>query len=293
MKKKNVTILTGEPTIEVIAEMGLDWAGVRGMAKWVKSHRPECLPDEYDPSDEGVLGTEHRLFPHGCFRDAEGGAPPPSLTDNELLVELAGRKCYDSFGLKAGKKTNAEYIAHTQSGDVKHASIMYHAKMTFFIAGVSRRVSQEMMRNYVGSDRSQEGSPSQESSRFTHHYGTFVAHPRLLEPGMEDELKRWTEDVQEGYDRYIRYIERQFALYEKTRGEPCKGMARKRIYESSIGRMPWDFETSYIWTTNPVALAKFFRERCDDASDLEMQRFAKKWRAICLARWPNLFPGLT
>ena len=39
------------------------------------------------------------------------------------------------------RKSNADYIAHTQQGDVPHASILYHAKMSFFIAGVSRRVS--------------------------------------------------------------------------------------------------------------------------------------------------------
>lgn len=283
---KVVTILTGEPTIAVLAEQRIDWFGAQEMAEWVRAHRPECLPEEWDaprgpayPEAE-VEQQARTLFPH-----------KDDVSDNELLVELAGRKCYDSFGLKAGKKSNAEYIAHTQSGDIKHASIMYHAKMTFFIGGVSRRVSQEMMRNYVGSDRDQEGSPSQESSRFTHHAGRFVAHPRLLEPGNEAELKHWKADVQDGYSHYVGYIERQFAAYEQEHGEPCKGMARKRVYESAIGRMPWDFETSYIWTTNPVAMAKFFRERCDDASDLEMQRFAKKWRALSVARWPNLFPA--
>ncbi len=205
------------------------------------------MPDEYNNWTD--------LFPHKEMIDDYG----PGRSHNELLVELAGRKCYDSFGLKAGKKSNKEYIANTQLGEIPHASIMYHAKMTFFIAGVSRRLSQELFRNYVGADRDVEGSPSQESSRFTHHYGYFVAHPTLVSDPVE--LAKWKDDVQEGYDRYLAYIDRRFKAYEAQHGKLPTGMDRKRIYESSIGRMPWDFETSFIWTTNPVAIAKFIRER--------------------------------
>ncbi len=276
---REVRILT-EPTVELIAEMSLDWTGIRHMARWVKEHRPSCLPVE---AEEYAVN----LFPHNLWDDERNR----NLTDNELLVELAGRKCYDSFGLKAGKKTNQEYIVHTQQGEIPHASILYHAKMTFFIAGVSRRVSQEMMRNYVGSDRDQEGSPSQESTRFTHHYGTFVAHPRLLE--QPEELEIWKQSVQRSYNEYVDYIERCFDRYKVQYGEEPKGLDRKRIYESAIGRMPWDYETSYIWTTNPMALMKLFRERCDDQADLEFQRFAKCWRRVCYSRAPNLFPKLT
>jgi len=39
-----------------------------------------------------------------------------------------------------------------------------------------------------------------------------------------------------------------------------------------------------------MAIAKFCFERDDESADLEIQRFAKKWKKICVARWPNLFP---
>src|SRR5580693_6100021 len=148
---KEVTILRGDaaPTIFPLAEMSLSMIGVEGMLEWVRSHRPECIPEG---CDDGMA-----LFPHGGVDEASGR----ELTANELLVELAGRKCYDSFGDKAGRKSNAEYIANTQGGDIPHASILYHAKMAFFFGGISRRVSHEIIRNYVGADREEEGSPSQ------------------------------------------------------------------------------------------------------------------------------------
>jgi thymidylate synthase (FAD) len=305
---KQVRILTEEPVVEIIAEMGLDWWGIHKMAEWVKDRRPECLPD-YEPIfsrskwEENWRNDgdpqEQDLFPHNMLRDLEDQQSESNmrkgdrlLSENELLVELAGRKCYDSFGAKAGRKSNREYIAHTQEGEIPHASILYHAKFTFFFAGISRRVSQEMMRNYVGADRDQEGSPSQESTRYTEQTGVFIAHPFIL--NNEEELGYYKSAMQLAYERYLSYMDRQVLAFKKANnGAEPKGMDRKRIYESAIGRLPWDFETSFIWTTNPVALMKLFRERCDNAADLEFQRFAKKLRRVCFEHAPNLFPRLT
>jgi thymidylate synthase (FAD) len=284
--KRKVTILTGEPVVALISEMALVPAGIDEMVEWVRGHRPECLPDEEDVAEHGESNGWRNLFPHGCT--------DPKVTDNELLVELSGRKCYDSFGLKAGKKSNADYIANTQQGDVPHGSIMYHAKMSFFIAGISRRVSHELIRHYVGADRTEEGSPSQESTRFTHHYGSYIAHPWILQ--MEDqgarhtELEMFTGAMQDNYDAYLDYVERQFARYRAATGADPKGIDRKRIYESASPYLSHACETSFIWTTNPIALAKMFKERAHDAADLEYYRFASKWKKLCVEKWPNLFP---
>ena len=273
--KKPITLVY-EPTISVIASQALDDEGIETMVEWVKSHRPECLPDNY------VYWLD--LFPHdGCRNDSSYEA----LTDNELLAELCGRECYHSFGKKAGRKSNREYIKNTQSGDIAHNSILYHCKMTFFIAGVSRRVSHELIRNYVGSDRDEEGSPSQESTRYTHHYGHYIVHPRDLND--KHEIDKFKSDMQHNYDIYCGYIDRQVSKYKQEYKKEPKGMDRKRIYEAASQRLDHACETSWIWTTNPVALMKLFRERTHEAADLEIQRLANKWKRLCLERWPNLF----
>lgn len=278
--KRDITLVY-EPTISVMASQHLEDEGIEEMVEWIKSHRPECLPDDYE--------NWYNLFPHNGFFDENTGN---SLSDNELLAELAGRKCYDSFGKKAGQKSNSGYIKNTQLGDIPHNSILYHAKMTFFIAGVSRRVSHELIRNYVGSDRDEEGSPSQESTRYTHHYGHYIIHPRDVDD--KDELEIFRHGMQNNYNRYCEYIERQTQLYQlKNKGKEPKGMDRKRIYEAASQRLDHACETSWIWTTNPVALMKLFRERTHEAADLEIQRLANKWKSICLERWPNLFVRMT
>jgi len=273
-----------------IATMKLLPIGIEAMMEWVGSHRPECLPENAD--------NWQSLFPHDLteptLNDNDSRVlQARALTDNELLVELAGRKCYDSFGLKAGKKTNSEYIKNTQAGAVPHASILYHAKMSFFIAGVSRRVSHELIRNYVGADRDEEGSPSQESTRFTHHYGFFIEPPRYQltdTPNAEYMRHQFKTSMELAYGAYREAIASEVENYKVHNGREPTGIEKKRIYEAASSFLPHQAETSFIWSTNPMAIAKFVRERADGSADLEIQRLARTWAKVAMDFAPNLFP---
>lgn len=282
VKHKRITLVFA-PTIAQVAAMEIDAGGVVAMRNWLKKYRPDCLPPE---TDGALLG----LLPHNGddFNLDSGPGQARRLSDNELLVELAGRKCYNSFGLAAGRKSNREYIANTQQGDIPHASIMYHAKMSFFIAGVSRRVSHELIRNYVGADRDEEGSPSQESTRFTHHPGHFIVHPSDIELG-DQAVEKFGDDMDTNYGNYLAYIDQQFDRIKRETGAEPKGLARKRVYEAASARLSHGCETSWIWTTNPIALAKLIHERENGAADKEITRLAKAWRELVTAKWPNLF----
>ena len=271
----NPVTLLFKPTIIPLAEMNFIPGATDDLAEWVENYRPECLP-----VDEVYTGAD--LFPHDGTEDGR------TLTGNELLVELSGRNCYMSYGLKAGRKTNRDYIAHSQSGTVPHRSIMYHAKMTFFIAGISRRVSHELIRHYVGADRTEEGSPSQESTRYTFHPGHFVVPPRMVEAG-GDAVVKFSEDMSKAYAAYRDYLRGEIRDHTEAHGSEPKGLDRKRIYEAASGLLPMQAATSFIWTANPVSLAKMFVERTDSTSDVEFQRLAVAWKAICESRWPNLF----
>lgn len=268
--------LIDEPTVIVLADMRLDAPGMYRLAQWVAENEPECLPD----------GAGTYVFGGGLFPKPYQGDD----TDNELLVELAGRKCYNSFGAKAGRRENDAYLArlHGGAGAMPHASVFYHAKMSFFFAGISRRMSHELIRHYVGADRTEEGCPSQESTRYTHHPGRFTVHPRIVDDERGREVYRAACEA--SYGHYLQFIEAQVDAYREAHdGRGPRGMARKRIYEAAAQLLPGGAETSMVWTTNPMALAKMFVERCYDAADLEFQRFARRLRAVCHERWPNLF----
>jgi thymidylate synthase (FAD) len=272
--------LVEKPTIIVMAQMEIRPKGMYELFEWLQDYDPDCIsnPDSDDPFSE--------IFPH----PGTEGENQRALTGNELYVELCGRGCYRSYGMKAGRKSNAEYIANLfgEPGKIPHASVLYHAKMSFFFAGISRRVSHELIRHYVGADRTEEGSPSQESTRFTHHPGWFALHPRDVNSA--DERKTFELDMQQAYDSYLDYLNRQIEVYQETNnGKSPTGMDRKRIYESAAQRLPGAACTSFYWTSNPMAIAKLLFERCDYAADLEIQRFAMQLRDVCYANWPNLF----
>jgi len=281
-EKEGAVRLITEPTVLVVASMALDTEGMNQLLDWVRDYRPECVPTDLpaDAEDRAMA-----LFPHG------GKEAARALTDNELLVELAGRSCYHSYGLRAGRKSNVEYVRHmlfpAEAGSLPHASTAYHAKMTFFIAGVSRRVSHELIRHYVGADRTEEGSPSQESTRYTFHPGHFAVPPYYVE---HDLLDPYEKHCQAFYDAYRRFITGRTTAFFEAHGRSPVGIERKRIYEAAAGLLPMQACTSFLWTTNPIALNKLFAERCSPAADGEFQRLARKWQEVARARWPALFP---
>lgn len=274
---KPIRLIT-QPTVIVLAEQRLDLEGLNALYDYVGEYRPECLPEPKRQRNAKNRGRD--LFPHLM---AEG-----PTSDNEFLVELAGRNCYYSYGAKAGKKANRDYIAHTQAGTVPHRSVMYHAKMTFFVAGVSRHLSHELIRHYVGSDRDQEGSPSQESTRYTEHTGHFVVPPAVAEAGS---VAAFAERMQSAYGIYLDYIAAATAVHEAAHGgKKPLGLARKRIYEAASSYLPQAAATSFVWTSNPIALNKMFQERGDESSAAEFQRLTATWRTLCEGRWAGLFP---
>lgn len=281
MTAPQATIIVDDPIVVPLAHQQLIPEGVLEMAKWVQRYRPQCVPEQ---GFENVLD----LVPHdGSDVDPFTGITRPRITDNELLAELAGRKCYDSFADAGKRRSNNEYLHSMWDGRIPHRSTGYHAQMTFFIAHVSRRVSHELIRNYVGHAKDEEGIPSQESTRFTHHPGTYIAHPYYLD--QEYELEEFRHRAQRNYVDYVSTIERKVNAYRGKLGAEPKGLDKKRIYESTAGDLLMSCGTSFIWTTNSMALSKFFHERDDEAADMEMCRFARVWKRACFEKWPNLF----
>jgi thymidylate synthase ThyX len=281
MTQPVATIIAEDPIVIPMGQMQLIPEGIMEMAKWIQRYRPQCVPEQ---GFENILD----LLPHdGSDVDPFTGLARPRVTDNELLAEFAGRKCYDSFADAGAKRSNNEYLKSMWQGRIPHRSTGYHPKMSFFIAHVSRRVSHELIRNYVGSDRDEEGSPSQESTRFTHHPGMFIAHPYYLDNAHEMTMFEGLANA--NYTAYVNTIQRKVNTYELRHGKKPVGLDKKRIFESTSGDLLMSCGTSFIWTTNPMALTKFFHERDDEAADMEMCRFAKKWKQVCFARWPNLF----
>ena len=107
-------------------------------------------------------------------------APPdvPWSTDADggpALVEFAGRACYQSWSKPNPRTaTNAGYLRHII--DVGHFSVLEHATVSFYITGISRSCTHELIRH-------RHFSYSQLSQRFVPEHDSQV----VLPPGMEDD----------------------------------------------------------------------------------------------------------
>lgn len=90
--------------------------------------------------------------------DREFGSEAP---DHEILIELAGRLCYDSYSAEGGnpnvtkvRKDRIEYLTNLiKSG---HGSVLEHVVFNFGIRNTSVVMTQELIRHRVGTAISQE-----------------------------------------------------------------------------------------------------------------------------------------
>jgi thymidylate synthase (FAD) len=100
--------------------------------------------------------------------DADGG---------QALVEFAGRACYQSWSKPNPKTaTNVGYLRHII--DVGHFSVLEHASVSFYITGISRSCTHELIRH-------RHFSYSQLSQRYVPEKESQVVVP----PGMEDDAE--------------------------------------------------------------------------------------------------------
>src|SRR5258707_11430328 len=88
--------------------------------------------------------------------DADGG---------EALAEFAGRACYQSWSKpNARTATNAGYLRHIL--EVGHLSVLEHGSVTFYLSGVSRSFTHELVRHrhFSYSQLSQRYVPGREQA---------------------------------------------------------------------------------------------------------------------------------
>ncbi|MCW2622420.1 MAG: thyX, partial [Frankiales bacterium] len=86
-----------------------------------------------------VVGYTHFVPPADVpwETDAEGG---------QALVEFAGRACYQSWDKPVPRTaTNAGYLRHVL--EVGHLSVLEHSTVTFYVTGISRSLTHELIRH--------------------------------------------------------------------------------------------------------------------------------------------------
>ena len=206
--------------------------------------------------------------------------PPPEVpwnTDADggpALVEFAGRACYQSWSKPNPRTaTNASYLRHII--DVGHFSVLEHASVSFYITGISRSCTHELIRH-------RHFSYSQLSQRFVPERESQVVVP----PGIEDDpglTRLFLEAADAGraaYDTLLTRLEAKFA------DVPNAVLRRKQARQAARAVLPNATETRIVVTGNYRAWRHFVAVRASEHADVEMRRLA----IACLRQLADVAP---
>lgn len=196
----------------------------------------------------------------------------PEAGDMQQLIELAGRSCYLSFH-KPNPKTarNADYINRTLH-EQHHWSIAEHASATFYITGVSRALTHELIRH-------RHLSYSQLSQRFVDESEANIVIPPAIECSETDIPYSACEDGHPNIGPIPEALEwwGQEAIWnyqELVETLQDEGLPRKQAREAARAVLPNMIETRIIVTGNLRAWNEVIQRRTAPDADAEFQLVA-------------------
>ena len=196
----------------------------------------------------------------------------------ENLVEFAGRACYQSFNRpNPDTDTTAKYLKRTLF-EQGHWSIAEHASVTFYITGVSRSFTHELIRH-------RHLSYSQLSQRFVDESDLNIVIPPALEEDYGND-----STVAEEIDYMVGAVEDAYESLAKTLLD--RGLTRKQAREAARAVLPNMTETRIVVTGNLRAWHEFCQRRMQPDADAEIQRVAGMIYKILHELAPSIFPEI-
>jgi thymidylate synthase (FAD) len=207
--------------------------------------------------------------------------PDPEVSDGENLIEASGRSCYASWTRpNPATATNAGYIRHIL--EVGHFSVLEHASATFWLTGVSRSFTHELV-------RSRHLSYSQESQRYVKSGGGMVTPPLFDgDPVAEGILQSAELAAVTIYQRLASRAEEILA----TRDLPATDR-KKQARQAARAVLPNMTETKIVVTGNFRALRHFIDLRATAGADVEIRAVAVAMLRELQRVAPNVFADYT
>lgn len=187
--------------------------------------------------------------------DADGG---------EALAEFAGRACYQSWSKpNPVTATNAGYLRHIL--DVGHLSVLEHGSVTFYLTGVSRSLTHELIRH-------RHFSYSQLSQRYVPERDAAMVEPDIIaaDPKLHEAFVKAAEAGVAAYTTLLEGLEKKFA----EEGATNRTLARKQARQAARSVLPNATETRIVVTGNYRAWRHFIAMRATEHADVEIRALA-------------------
>jgi len=200
--------------------------------------------------------------------DADGGA---------ALVEFAGRACYQSWSKPNPRTaTNESYIRHII--DVGHFSVLEHASVSFYVTGISRSCTHELIRH-------RHFSYSQLSQRYVPEHDSQVVAPPGIEgdPELQEIFTAAADASRAAYTELLTRLEAKFA------DQASAVLRRKQARQAARAVLPNATETRIVVTGNYRAWRHFIAMRASEHADVEIRRLAIECLRQLIGVAPQVF----
>jgi thymidylate synthase (FAD) len=209
-------------------------------------------------------------------------APPgiPWSTDadgGQALAEFAGRACYQSWSKpNPATATNAGYLRHIL--EVGHLSVLEHGSVSFYLTGVSRSLTHELIRH-------RHFSYSQLSQRYVPERDAAMVEPEVIaaDPELHEKFAAASAAAVKAYEELLEGLEKRFA------DVPNGTLRRKQARQAARAMLPNATETRIVVTGNFRAWRHFIAMRATEHADVEIRALAIECLRQLQAEVPNVF----
>ncbi len=200
--------------------------------------------------------------------DAAGG---------QALAEFAGRGCYESWSKpNPATATNAGYLRHIL--EVNHLSVLEHGTVSFYLTGLSRSLTHELIRH-------RHFSYSQLSQRYVPERDAAMVEPDVIadDPELHEMFRAATDAAVRAYTELLEGLEKRFA------DVPNGTLRRKQARQAARAVLPNATETRIVVTGNYRAWRHFIAMRATEAADVEIRALAVEVLRRLQREVPNVF----
>ena len=216
-----------------------------------------------------IAKTEFRAPPGVPWEtDADGG---------QALAEFAGRACYQSWSKpNPATATNAGYLRHIL--EVGHLSVLEHGSVSFYLTGMSRSLTHELIRH-------RHFSYSQLSQRYVPESDAAMVEPDVIaaDPELHQLFAEASAAALASYEKLLAGLEERFA------DEPNRTLRRKQARQAARAVLPNATETRIVVTGNYRAWRHFIAMRASEHADVEIRDLAIACLKVLQDEVPNVF----
>ena len=195
----------------------------------------------------------------------------------EALAEFAGRACYQSWKKpNPVTATNEGYLRHII--EVGHLSVLEHGSVTFYITGISRSLTHELIRH-------RHFSYSQLSQRYVPERDAAMVEPEVIasDPELHARFLAAAEASVSAYNDLLKGLEEKFS------DVPSATLRRKQARQAARSVLPNATETRIVVTGNYRAWRHFIAMRASEHADVEIRDLAVECLRQLQKAAPNAF----